>query len=59
MQLQTAFNCVLINLIVTDFIMVAISLPHDTVAAFLQGWKLGYVPCIATGFISTVTGSDR
>ena len=55
-QLRTPFNFVLMNLIVTEFVMMTVGLPFDIVAAYDKGWKLGYTPCLFLGFLMTSTG---
>ena len=48
-QLRTPFNFVLMNLIVTEFIMMTFGLPFDIMASYHQGWKLGYSSCLFLG----------
>lgn len=55
-SLRTPFNFVLMNLIVTEFVMMTVGLPFDIVAAYDKGWKLGYTPCLFLGFLMTSTG---
>ena len=55
-QLRTPFNFVLMNLIVTEFVMMTAGLPFDIIAAYYKGWKLGYTSCLFLGFLMTSTG---
>lgn len=55
-SLRTPFNYVLMNLIVTEFVMMTAGLPFDIIAAYDKGWKLGYTPCLFLGFLMTSTG---
>ncbi len=55
-SLQTPFNLILINLVASDFIMMTFGIPIDIFAAMSYGWKMGVSPCIANGFLMTLTG---
>ena len=57
-QLRTPFNFVLMNLIVTEFIMMTFGLPFDIVASYYQGWTLSYSSCLFLGFLMTITGKN-
>ena len=56
LQLRTPFNLMLLNLILSDFLMILCGIPPDFTAAIMRGWKLGYQPCIWVGFVMTLTG---
>ena len=58
LQLRTPFNLILLNLIVSDFLMILCGIPPDFTASVLKGWKLGYEPCIWVGFVMTLTGKQ-
>ena len=44
------------NLIVSEFVMMTVGLPFDILAAYYNGWKLGYSSCLFLGFMMTLTG---
>ena len=56
LQLRTPFNLILLNLILSDFLMILCGIPPDFTASIMRGWKLGYQPCIWVGFVMTLTG---
>ena len=55
-QIQTPFNYLLMNLVLTELITASYGLPIDFIATYSYGWKLGKPLCEATGFILTATG---
>ena len=55
-ELITPFQYFLVNLVISDFVMIAFGAPWDLLAISQFGWKLGKVPCFIVGFLKMFTG---
>ena len=55
-QVRTPFNCLLMNVIVAEFVSAAFGVPMDFHASWSHGWALGDPACVFTGFTLTHTG---
>lgn len=56
LQIITPFQYFLVNLVASDFVMIALGAPWDLLAIWQNGWKLGKTPCLIVGFIKMFCG---
>lgn len=55
-QLRSPFQLLIVNLVISDFVMIAFGAPWDLLAISQLGWKLGKMPCFIVGFIKMFCG---
>ena len=55
-QVRTPFNVVLMNMVLSEFVIASVGVPIDFTASIMGGWKASKSVCIFTGFTLTLTG---